>query len=403
MLFLSIILLLIFITLVIYYFFLLHQRYQYFSQRGISTPDFQYFFDHLKILWNAPSYHRQLENWTQQFGKIYGIYEGPVPVLVVSDPDFLQEVFIKQFNVFHARKVTLLDGITSDTFFSSGEKWRRQRHVVSPTFSAAKLKSMSPLINGCIGDLMKQLPEHVEKGDEFNIYLYYKRMTMDVICKYPLLRFFSSNVFNNAITAWGRSVVSGGWWRFFWERNLKQKDLSNAKNSSTLSFVIFSGRCAFGIDTDLQNNPDNIYFKKVEEFFDLNPINKNFVFKSAQVIPQIGDILARLFTVDNNVRMFLNTRILPMISSTMQLKETAVTWLLNRLDTIVKQRQQSPISRIDLLQLMLQVTTNQTIDVSNIIPISEECPTSVATRISHWSEASRFNASEVWSKSSEVR
>jgi hypothetical protein len=42
---------------------------------------------------------------------------------------------------------------------------------------------MSPLINGCISDVMEKLADHVENGSEFNIYLYYKRMTMDVICK----------------------------------------------------------------------------------------------------------------------------------------------------------------------------------------------------------------------------
>ncbi|CAF1153044.1 unnamed protein product [Rotaria sordida] len=77
----------------------------------------------------------------------------------------------------------MLDNIFHDIFFSSGSKWRRQRQVISPTFSASKLKMMSPLINGCINDFEKKLPIHAENGDEFNIYLYYKRMTMDVICR----------------------------------------------------------------------------------------------------------------------------------------------------------------------------------------------------------------------------
>jgi hypothetical protein len=187
MLFLSIILLFVFITLLIYYIFLLQQRYQYFSRRNISTPRFLFFFGHIKTLWNAASYHRQLESWTKQYGKIYGIYEGALPIFVVSDPDFVQEVFVKQANVFHARKSSIIDDISCNVFTASGAKWRRQRHVINPTFTAAKLKSMSPLINGCVNDLMEKLPDHVEKNDEFNIYLYYKRMTLDVICKYSLV------------------------------------------------------------------------------------------------------------------------------------------------------------------------------------------------------------------------
>jgi cytochrome P450 len=183
MLLLTITLLLIFIGLLTYYFLLIQQRYEYFSRRGIVTPPFQLFFGHLKTLWTVPSYHRQLESWTKQYGKIYGIYEGIVPTFVVSDPDFLQEAFVKQFTIFHARRATLVDILTPNLATSSGPKWRRHRHVLNPTFTAAKLKMMSPLINGCIDDLMKKLIDHTENGDEFNIYLYYQRMTMDAICK----------------------------------------------------------------------------------------------------------------------------------------------------------------------------------------------------------------------------
>ncbi len=183
MLVLSIVLLVVCISLMSYYFFLVRQRYQYFSRRGIPTPPFHLFFGHLKSLWNAASLHRQLENWTKKYGKIYGIYQGTVPTLVVSDPDFLQEIFVKQFVIFDGRRDLFAGSRTQNVFFASGAKWRRHRHVINPTFSAAKLKMMSPLINGCITNVMERLADHFRNGSEFNIYLYYKRMTMDVICK----------------------------------------------------------------------------------------------------------------------------------------------------------------------------------------------------------------------------
>ena len=183
MLLLPIVLLFVFIALLIYYLFTLQQRYQYFSQRNIPTPPFEFFFGHIRTLWNASFRHRQLNSWTKQYGKIYGLYEGTIPIFVVSDPDFLQEVFIKQFSVFSARKANLFDGVISHVFSTFGATWRRQRHLINPSFTPAKLKSMSPLINGCINDFMKKLPDHVEKDEEFNIHLYYKRMSMDVICE----------------------------------------------------------------------------------------------------------------------------------------------------------------------------------------------------------------------------
>ncbi len=175
------------VGLATYYLLLLWQRYQYFSQRGIPTPPYLFFFGHLKTLWNSTSFHRQLESWTKQYGKIYGIYQGAIPTLVVSDPDFLQEIFVKQFSNFHGRRENPVASRNRNVFSSWGAQWRRHRHVISPTFSAAKLKLMSPLINGCISNAMEKITEHVKNSGEFNIYLYYKRMTMDVICKYTPL------------------------------------------------------------------------------------------------------------------------------------------------------------------------------------------------------------------------
>ncbi|CAF1165236.1 unnamed protein product [Adineta steineri] len=277
-------------------------KLSYLIYRGISTPPFNFFFGHFKTLWNAPFYNRQLENWTKQYGKIYGIYQGTHPFLVVSDPDFLQEVFIKQFSIFHVRIITMLDNVSSNVALSNGSTWRRQRHVINPSFTAMKLRAMSPLINKSISDLVDKLFEHSNSGAEFNIYLYYKRLSMDIIC-----------------------------------------------------------RCAFGIDIDLQHNPNHIYLNKLEELFGSNTVLKSSIFRMTLLIPAIRNILSRLYLIHNTARKYINTRVLPLISSTKQLDESAFMWLLNRLHTIVEQRQETPISRKDLLQLMLQVMTKEPI------------------------------------------
>ncbi|CAF1684802.1 unnamed protein product [Adineta ricciae] len=183
MLLLSTILSLTCISLMIYYIIRLRRLYQYFSQRHIPTPPFRFFFGHLKILWSSASFHRQLEMWSKQYGKIYGIYQGIEHTFDVSDPDFLQEVFVKQFTNFPGRRQVLTGPGIHNLFSSSGAPWRRHRHILNPSFSAAKLKCMAPLIHGCIDNFMEKLGDHVKNGNEFNIYLYYKRLTMDVICK----------------------------------------------------------------------------------------------------------------------------------------------------------------------------------------------------------------------------
>ena len=127
----------------------------------------------------------------------------------------------------------------------------------------------------------------------------------------------------------------------------------------------FLGRCAFGIDVDMQNNPDNIYFRQAEAFFETASIDRHFLFRFAQLVPQIGLILAGLFSGNGKIRTFLNTRFLPLISPTTQLWEDPLTWLHNRLHKIVEQRQQTTDTRIDLLHSMLQAITKEPINISS--------------------------------------
>jgi hypothetical protein len=107
-----------------------------------------------------------------------------------------------------------------------------------------------------------------------------------------------------------------------------------------------------------------MYFKKVEELF-APGIKSSLFFKLLQLVPQTRNILGKLFNGINTVRAFINIRLLPLVSKR-QLHERPYMWLHSRLHPILEQRQQTPTSRVDLLQLMLQVITDEEINVSQI-------------------------------------
>ncbi|CAF1482504.1 unnamed protein product [Rotaria sordida] len=176
------------VCLIVAYLWTINNRYDYFKRLGISGPPYHFFFGHYKTLWSTKSFSKQLQEWTRQYGSIYGLFLGTTPIYVVSDVDFLQEVYIKQFSSFHSRIIASVLRIErsgrTNLFRTIGARWRRQRHVLNPTFSSAKLKLMSPLVNGCIEAMLNKVSQitHSEHK-EINIYELYKRMTMDVICK----------------------------------------------------------------------------------------------------------------------------------------------------------------------------------------------------------------------------
>jgi hypothetical protein len=79
---------------------------KYWKSLGVIGPEPDIFWGNLKPLLNTdypPPF--QFRDWTAEYGKTYGIYEGGRRVLVTSDLDLLQDVFVKKFDHFHGRKV----------------------------------------------------------------------------------------------------------------------------------------------------------------------------------------------------------------------------------------------------------------------------------------------------------
>ena len=93
--------------------------------------------------------------------------------------------------------------------------------------------------------------------------------------------------------------------------------------------------------------------------FRLTPFVKLF-----ELVPEITPIIAKMFSTVIAVQSFINIQVLPLITKK-QLPESPFVWFLNRLHPILEQRQKTPTSRVDVLQLMLQVMTDENIHVSN--------------------------------------
>lgn len=182
------ILLLTLFALLLYY---IVYRFRYFSARSIPSPPIRsIFFGHMLELWSVSLYSHQIRDWTCKYGSVYGLFEGMRPIYVISDIKMIEEIFVKQFTRFSSRRTTLTMSIVGRerwNVFTSNDinQWKRQRMVLNPTFSAAKLKKLLPIIENCI-DLFFNRLKSIEDQANINIYTVYKRLTMDVICEHVL-------------------------------------------------------------------------------------------------------------------------------------------------------------------------------------------------------------------------
>lgn len=69
---------------------------------------------------------------------------------------------------------------------AEGKQWKELRTLLNPTFSAVKLKAMTPIMSSCIDILKGNIERHASKGEEFNIYEVFQLLTSDVITKCAL-------------------------------------------------------------------------------------------------------------------------------------------------------------------------------------------------------------------------
>ncbi|EGT40587.1 CBN-CYP-13B2 protein [Caenorhabditis brenneri] len=145
-----------------------------------------------------------LNKWTKKFGSVFGYYEGVNPVLVISDLDMLQELFIKKFNYFYARKTTnLIHGNLEcpkeeprvNLFAARGARWKRLRALATPVFSVKALKKVHETVDNSALCMLEHLSKH-ENTSSFNIHEFYQEYTYDVISRLAMGQPYSEQ-FNN--------------------------------------------------------------------------------------------------------------------------------------------------------------------------------------------------------------
>ncbi|XP_076865316.1 cytochrome P450 3A30-like [Brachyhypopomus gauderio] len=111
----------------------------------------------------------------KKFGKVWGIYDGRLPILMVLDQEMIKAIMVKEcYSAFTNRRETnldlagpLADGIT----LVKDEKWKRIRGSLSPFFTSGKLKEIFSLTekyaDRFIDNLKKRNPEEAIKIKDF--------------------------------------------------------------------------------------------------------------------------------------------------------------------------------------------------------------------------------------------
>uniref|UniRef100_A0A8R1E0Y1 Cytochrome P450 n=1 Tax=Caenorhabditis japonica TaxID=281687 RepID=A0A8R1E0Y1_CAEJA len=159
----------------------------YWRRRGIPGPlGYPIFGSFFKMLdGNSPPY-LQIQKWTEKYGSVYGYTEGTLKTLIISDPDMVHEVFVKQYDNFYGRKLNPIQGDPdkekrTNLFAAQGFRWKRLRAISSPTFSNNSLRKLRATVEGCSLELLKHIEEQTPGGEQIDMLSFYQEFTMDVI------------------------------------------------------------------------------------------------------------------------------------------------------------------------------------------------------------------------------
>lgn len=130
------------VAFIIYVTFSYKKTYSFWSSRGLKGPKpIPFFGNSLSYILN-PVGDVDL-SYRELYGNLYGVYDGVNPVLIVSDPEIIEKIFISNHNSFKA----VLSGPSNDPLFSNllslkvGEDMKRIRSVFTSGLTQSKLKN----------------------------------------------------------------------------------------------------------------------------------------------------------------------------------------------------------------------------------------------------------------------
>lgn len=140
-----------------------------FEKLGIPGPKPHWLLGNLLELQNT-TLSKRLSELSKKFGSIWGFFEGPNPILILSTPKAVHSFYVKQSSSFQARKLLPIKiegqkdtngkpNESKNIFQSHGPVWQSIRHATEPAFTNHRLTAIELTIERHLNNLMSKVPK----------------------------------------------------------------------------------------------------------------------------------------------------------------------------------------------------------------------------------------------------
>uniref|UniRef100_A0A1B6M4B3 Cytochrome P450 n=2 Tax=Graphocephala atropunctata TaxID=36148 RepID=A0A1B6M4B3_9HEMI len=160
------------------------KNYNYWEKRGVPCVKAKFPFGSSKdMVFEKYCSAKAHDKFYKQFTKhrFYGMIDFVKPLLVITDPDLIKMVTVKDFQHFTDRPQAVADPKESTflgLFGLRGKAWKDTRAKITPIFTTSKIKAMFEFVDNNCNMLVQRL--ETENGKEINATNIFARFIIDI-------------------------------------------------------------------------------------------------------------------------------------------------------------------------------------------------------------------------------
>ncbi|XP_059171875.1 cytochrome P450 3A24-like [Physella acuta] len=154
------------------------------ERAGIPGPKPLPFLDHM-LEFRRHGVEQTINKWFQTYGKNVGVY-GLHPhraTLITKDLEIAKQVLVKDNFMTRYNPRQTRGSFINSLIVSTGDTWRRHRHVTSPMFTGVKMKVMLQHIKASAETLTELIRQCVSKGELISVKLVASKFSTEVIAR----------------------------------------------------------------------------------------------------------------------------------------------------------------------------------------------------------------------------